>query len=33
MDFPGVPELRDPLRQTQCLQLIGAAMREQVSAR
>lgn len=28
MDFPGVPELRDPLRQTQCLQLIGAAMRE-----
>lgn len=33
MDFPGVPELRDPLRQTQCLQLIGAAMREQVPAR
>lgn len=28
MDFPGVPELRDPLRQSQCLQLIGAAMRE-----
>ncbi|MGE0556646.1 MAG: agglutinin biogenesis protein MshI [Burkholderiales bacterium] len=27
MDFPGVPELRDPLRQSQCLQLIGAAMR------
>jgi len=33
MDFPGVPELRDPLRQTQCLQLIGAAMREQVPVR
>ena len=33
MDFPGVPELRDPLRQTQCLQLIGAAMREGVAAR
>ena len=29
MDFPGVPELRDPLRQSQCLQLIGAAMREE----
>jgi len=33
MDFPGVPELRDPLRQTQCLQLIGAAMREAAVAR
>lgn len=33
MDFPGVPELRDPLRQTQCLQLIGAAMREEAPAR
>ena len=33
MDFPGVPELRDPLRQTQCLQLIGAAMREGTAAR
>lgn len=29
VDFPGVPELRDPLRQSQCLQLIGAAMREE----
>jgi MSHA biogenesis protein MshI len=27
MDFPSVPELRDPLRQTQCLQIIGASMR------
>lgn len=27
VDFPGVPELRDGLRQSQCLQLIGAAMR------
>jgi MSHA biogenesis protein MshI len=32
MDFPGVPELRDPLRQTQCLQLIGAAMRAEATA-
>lgn len=32
MDFPGVPELRDPLRQTQCLQLIGAAMRAESAA-
>lgn len=32
MDFPGVPELRDPLRQTQCLQLIGAAMRDEAVA-
>ena len=29
VDFPGVPELRDPLRQSQCLQMIGAAMREE----
>lgn len=29
VDFPGVPELRAPLRQSQCLQLIGAAMREE----
>lgn len=28
MDFPGVPELRDPLRQSQCLQMIGASLRE-----
>jgi len=33
LDFPGVPELRDPIRQTQCLQLIGAALREEVAAR
>lgn len=32
LDFPGVPELRDPLRQSQCLQLIGAAMREEAMA-
>lgn len=29
VDFPGVAELRDPLRQSQCLQLIGAALREE----
>jgi MSHA biogenesis protein MshI len=33
VDFPGVPELRDPLRQSQCLQLIGAAMREERAVR
>ncbi|MFN7085124.1 MAG: type IV pilus biogenesis protein PilM [Burkholderiales bacterium] len=27
MDFPLVPELRQPLRQAQCLKLIGGAMR------
>lgn len=27
-DFPGVPELRNPQRQAQCLQAIGAALRE-----
>jgi len=27
MDFPGIPELHEPLRQAQCLQLIGAALR------
>jgi len=32
IDFPGVPELRDPLRQSQCLQLIGAAMRAEAAA-
>jgi len=32
VDFPGVPELRDPLRQSQCLQMIGAAMREERAA-
>lgn len=31
MDFPGVPELRNPLRQSQCLQLIGAAMRAEAA--
>jgi MSHA biogenesis protein MshI len=33
VDFPGVPELRDPLRQSQCLQLIGAAMRGEHAGR
>ena len=28
MDFPHSPELHEPLRQAQCLQLIGAAMRD-----
>jgi len=28
MDFPHIPELREPSRQAQCLRLIGAAMRE-----
>jgi MSHA biogenesis protein MshI len=28
MDFPHTPELHEPLRQAQCLQLIGAAMRD-----
>ncbi len=32
VDFPGVPELRNPLRQSQCLQLIGAAMRAEAAA-
>ncbi len=32
LDFPGVPELRNPLRQSQCLQLIGAAMRAEYAA-
>ena len=32
LDFPGVPELRNPLRQSQCLQMIGAAMREELAA-
>jgi MSHA biogenesis protein MshI len=27
MDFPRIPELHEPQRQAQCLQLIGAAMR------
>lgn len=32
IDFPGVPELRNPSRQAQCLQLIGAAMRVEHAA-
>ena len=32
VDFPGVPELRNPSRQAQCLQLIGAAMRMEQAA-
>jgi len=32
MDFPHTPELQGPLRQAQCLQMIGAAMREEAAA-
>ena len=32
MDFPRIPELHEPLRQAQCLQLIGAAMRAETVA-
>jgi MSHA biogenesis protein MshI len=32
MDFPHVPELREPGRQAQCLRMIGAAMREEGAA-
>jgi len=31
MDFPHIPELREPARQAQCLRLIGAAMREEAA--
>lgn len=31
MDFPHSPELHEPLRQAECLQLIGAAMRDEVA--
>lgn len=31
-DFPSVPELRQPGRQAQCLQAIGAALREEQAA-
>lgn len=31
MDFPHTPELHEPLRQAQCLQLIGAAMRQEAA--
>jgi len=32
MDFPRIPELYEHARQAQCLQMIGAAMREEVAA-
>lgn len=32
MDFPHIPELHEPARQAQCLQLIGAALREEAPA-
>jgi MSHA biogenesis protein MshI len=32
MDFPHIPELHEDARQAQCLQLIGAAMREESAA-
>jgi len=32
MDFPHIPELHEDIRQAQCLQLIGAAMREEYAA-
>ena len=32
MDFPHIPELHEDARQAQCLQLIGAAMREEEAA-
>ena len=32
MDFPHIPELHEDGRQAQCLQLIGAAMREESAA-
>jgi len=31
MDFPRIPELHEEARQAQCLQLIGAAMREEAA--
>jgi len=31
MDFPHIPELHEDARQAQCLQLIGAAMREEAT--
>jgi hypothetical protein len=31
MDFPHVPDLHEEARQAQCLQLIGAAMREEAT--
>lgn len=32
MDFPRVPELREPAHQAQCLHAIGAALREEAAA-
>ena len=32
MDFPHIPELHEDARQAQCLQMIGAAMREDAAA-
>jgi MSHA biogenesis protein MshI len=32
IDFPGIPELHEHARQAQCLQMIGAAMREEAVA-
>lgn len=32
MDFGHIPELRNPLRQSQCLQLIGGALRDEAAA-
>ncbi|MBI3044756.1 MAG: agglutinin biogenesis protein MshI [Betaproteobacteria bacterium] len=32
MDFPHIPELHEEARQAQCLQLIGAALREEAAA-
>jgi MSHA biogenesis protein MshI len=31
MDFPRIPELHEPARQAQCLQMIGAAMRKEAA--
>lgn len=31
MDFPGVPELKQPARQSQCLRAIGAALRAEAA--
>jgi len=31
MDFPHAPDLHEPLRQAQCLPLIGAAMRQEAA--
>ncbi len=32
MDFPRTPELREPARQAQCLQMIGASLRDEAAA-